>query len=1198
MNKKKTGEMGFSHESVDANQLQLQNIINAIPGGVAIYRVTDIFETVYFSDGVPALTGYTIEEYRERIKGDAAEMTHPEDTARVVKALNTALEEGTVADFDFRKTHRDGSIVWVHLQGCRIGEKDGAPLLQCVFHNITRQKAIEQKLREKEAIYDIAMDNTDVNIWQYDLYSDCLIQFPQSIKAYAGFPRRIENFIQTVLDSGYVKPESRQDFRRLYERVRQGEDNVSEDIWFATEDGKGWWCERIRHSIIRDDTGRPLYAIGIGRNITQEMKALVEKQQMELAISSTSISMWTYDIKTGVYQSNNQGAENMGFFTSLPGGYTRMIELGYIMPESELDFIKLHQALEQGKPSATAIIRYNTLKTPVEWQRITYSTIFSNTGEPVIGVAVGEDITEFMNAKKRFSDEIHFQEQGITGNVLVKVRSNLTKDRIERYMARDMVGISHDGMTYTVGVEALAATGYTPKEQDHIRYMLNAKRVMTAFEKGDTSYSLDYQRKSHDGRVIWVNTMVRTFQDPESVDIKSFMYTYDIDQERTTQLLINRLIDIDFEFLGIIDTAQETLYCMRHNMVGHRYGAGIMVDYEEATGHTIDGYIVSDQREMIRDAFALSTIKQRLEKDDAYSCTFSVEIEGEEYRKRWKYTYLDESRTRIVMIRSDVTELFFQQERQQGILREALKQAEQASVAKTEFLSRMSHEIRTPMNAIIGMSALAAQNVEDRKQVTDYLAKVGISARFLLSLINDILDMSRIESGKITIKEDEIPFEEFIADINAIGYELASGKEVDYDCMITSFVEQSYLGDAMKLQQIIINLISNAVKFTPAGGKVQFIVHQSGVNDGKAHLRFTVNDTGIGISESFMPRIFEPFEQQHSGSTSPYGGTGLGLAICKNLAELMGGTIAVNSIEGVGTEFTVDITLGINADKKHLYQLKSQINWSSLSILIVDDEVGICLQTQRIFQEMGAVAEWVESGQKALDKVEKRQLRQQSYDVILIDWKMPEMDGIETTRRIRRLVGPDVTIIIMTAYDWASIETEAKMAGVNLLMTKPLFKASLCSTFERIYNKRGREMEAIKPRCYDFKGKRVLLVEDHILNVEVAKRLLEVKEVTVEVAENGLRAIEMFTLAPVGYYDMILMDIRMPVMDGLTATKTIRQLQKETARTIPIVAMSANAFEEDMEKSRCAGMNDHLAKPISPQMLYDTLERIWSGTRK
>ncbi|MGL6291932.1 PAS domain-containing protein [Eubacterium aggregans] len=244
---------------------------------MAIYRVTDIFETVYFSDGVPALTGYTVEEYRKRIKWDAAVMTHPEDTARVVKEHNRALEDGTVADFDFRKTHRDGSIVWVHLQGCRIGEEDCAPLLQCVFHNITRQKAIEQKLREKEAIYDIAMDNTDVNIWLYDIYSDCLYQFPQSVKAHAGFPQKIENFIQTVLDSGFVKPESRQDFRQLHERVSQGEDNVSEDIWFATEDGKGWWCERIRHSIIRYDTRRPLYAIGVGRNITQEMKALVEK---------------------------------------------------------------------------------------------------------------------------------------------------------------------------------------------------------------------------------------------------------------------------------------------------------------------------------------------------------------------------------------------------------------------------------------------------------------------------------------------------------------------------------------------------------------------------------------------------------------------------------------------------------------------------------------------------------------------------------------------------------------------------------------------------------------------------------------------------------------------------------------------------------------------------------------------------------
>ncbi|MEG1846771.1 MAG: ATP-binding protein, partial [Oscillospiraceae bacterium] len=410
--------------------------------------------------------------------------------------------------------------------------------------------------------------------------------------------------------------------------------------------------------------------------------------------------------------------------------------------------------------------------------------------------------------------------------------------------------------------------------------------------------------------------------------------------------------------------------------------------------------VVEDELEEALKILSFNHIIDELSKSELYRCSFNVCINGKRLRKQWQVCYLDNTKQTLLLSRSDISETYQKEQQQLENLKEALIMAQQASVAKSDFLSRMSHEIRTPMNAIIGMSTLAAQCIQDPLQVADCISKVGISARFLLSLINDILDMSRIESGKVIVKKEKIPFEHFIYCINTICHEQASQKGVDYDAIILSFTEDYYIGDSMKLQQVLINIIGNAIKFTPAGGKVQFMVNQEKIQNGRAYLKFTVNDTGIGIKEEFMSKLFQPFEQEDSGITAMYGGTGLGLAICSNLLKLMGGKISVNSLEGIGTEFTVELSLELCDENPKKVKEKSQIQFDKMSALIVDDEILICESTRKILTDMGIKADLAESGEKAIEIVRSKWKIGKYYNIIFIDWKMPHMDGIETTRAI------------------------------------------------------------------------------------------------------------------------------------------------------------------------------------------------------
>ena len=537
---------------------------------------------------------------------------------------------------------------------------------------------------------------------------------------------------------------------------------------------------------------------------------------------------------------------------------------------------------------------------------------------------------------------------------------------------------------------------------------------------------------------------------------------------------------------------------------------------------------------------------------------------------------------------SDIDEDMRKSLTQQQALRDALDTAEQANRAKTAFLSNMSHEIRTPMNAIIGLNNIAMNDPTASDKVKEYLEKIGASARHLLGIINDILDMSRIESGRMVIKKEEFSFSKNLEQVNNMIGGQCRDKGIHYECRIIGKIDDYYIGDAMKLKQVMLNILGNAVKFTPEGGKVTFLIEEGHRFDDMATLHLTFKDTGIGMSKEYIPHIFEAFSQEDSSSTSKYGSTGLGMPITKSIVELMNGTIEVESEKGAGTTFTVTVTLE-ESGRKDTLAADGDLNPHDMSVLVIDDDRIALEHAEVILGQIGISCETAESGWEGIDKVRLRHGRQEEYDLILVDWKMPELDGVETTRQIRQIVGNDTPIIILTSFNWDDVADEARAAGVDTFVAKPLFAGSVMDEFREAFR---RKNEALAKKTADLKGRRILLAEDVQVNAEIMMMVLGMREMEVDHAENGQEAVNLFASHDAGYYSAILMDMRMPIMDGLEATKVIRAMEREDAKSIPIIALTANAFDEDVQRSMQAGLDAHLSKPVEPEILFGTLEKL------
>ena len=587
----------------------------------------------------------------------------------------------------------------------------------------------------------------------------------------------------------------------------------------------------------------------------------------------------------------------------------------------------------------------------------------------------------------------------------------------------------------------------------------------------------------------------------------------------------------------------------------------------------------------------LSTDYIRSQKE-SYSVTYEALTWGKTSYLQIRVAYVKErdGNNVVVIGTRNVDDLIKKERAQEMALQAAYDAAEAANRAKTDFLSNMSHDIRTPMNGIIGMTAIAASHIDDRERVQDSLQKITMASKHLLSLINEVLDMSKIESGKVQLMEEEFNLSDLVDNLLTMTNSQVKEHHHELKVSISNLTHEAVIGDSLRIQKVFTNIMSNAVKYTPDGGEIHLSISEKPSCQAKVGCyEFIFEDNGIGMRKEFVDRIFEPFSREDDERVSHIQGTGLGMSISRNIVRMMGGDIKVESILGVGSRFTVTFYLKLQDTEKIQYD-----KFVNLDVLVADDDKLSLESCCSVLDDLGMRTKGVATGEEAVREVVLCHEQEKDYFACIIDWKMPGMDGIETTRAIRKEVGNDVPIIIISAYDWSDIEQEARVAGANAFISKPMFRSRLVKAFctlmdEEVQQESVMTMDDLA--SMELSGYRALLVEDNELNVEVATVILEMTGLSVERVSDGTEAVDRMNDCEDGYYDIVFMDIQMPKMNGYDATRAIRAMNRNYCRQVPIVAMTANAFAEDVQAAKTVGMNGHIAKPLELKALLGVLQK-------
>ncbi len=762
--------------------------------------------------------------------------------------------------------------------------------------------------------------------------------------------------------------------------------------------------------------------------------------------------------------------------------------------------------------------------------------------------------------------------------------------------ALDILGYSSEEELLNDDFQTVAHTVF---EEDRTRLLESISKLKNA---GD-NVSIQYRVQHPGGEILHVMGNVKLIQEKGELLYQRYLLDCTAlkmqeeqkrQEEERRQMELIHALSIEYNLVCYFDLETGAGYPLRINACPEDILTEIFsgpLYMEDCIGRYIERGVHPEDQEMMRQTITRQWLEEALAEKPASSLNFRTTCCGYVRYFQMKAARAGswEEKHGVVLGFRSIDEEAREQREKQALLEDALSQANRASRAKSTFLSNMSHDIRTPMNAIIGFTALAVTHIDKKEQVEEYLKKIMSSGNHLLSLINDVLDMSRIESGKIHLEEEPCSLPEILHGLRNIIQADIHSKQLELFMDAVDIQNEEIFCDRLRLNQVLLNLLSNAVKYTGAGGMVSVkVVEKAGAPAGYANYEFHVKDTGIGMDEAFVAHIFEPFERERNSTTSGIQGTGLGMAITKNIVDLMNGTIEVKSRQGVGTECLVSFTFQLcseNTEPKSIPEL------SGLRALVVDDDFNTCDSVSWMLQQIGLRAEWTLSGKEAVLRTRQAIMRDDHYSVYIIDWLLPDMNGVEVARRVRQEMGKEVPIIVLTAYDWSDIEDEAREAGVTAFCSKPLFLSELRGCLHSIVNK-DQEAEEAAPWSQVQNTGHILLAEDNELNREIATALLEEAGFTLEAAENGQEAVEMLKNAGPGHFQLVLMDIQMPGMNGYEAAKAIRALPEKELASIPILAMTANAFEEDKKEALRSGMDGHIAKPIDVDTLMSTLDQV------
>lgn len=723
----------------------------------------------------------------------------------------------------------------------------------------------------------------------------------------------------------------------------------------------------------------------------------------------------------------------------------------------------------------------------------------------------------------------------------------------------------------------------------------NREYLLKRFQEGHAESTFEFRAIMGIGKEIYMRHTIFMAQDEETGDVIAYCNVKNITEQKARDLQMRQyeqlfIVTAANIYSGILQVEIGTQITKRVMLRDRKIEVQEVGNWNEYLEKQL-AYVHPDDVKAVAENLDIESFMEIPVNDKrVFSYKSVTKNEEQKYKSFFTNIYMTEidGKRYCIVITIDNTNAVERELQQQELIENALARAEVANKAKTAFLSNMSHDIRTPMNAIIGYTTLATTHIDNKEQVQDYLGKIMSASNHLLSLINDVLDMSRIESGKMQLEEGECNLSEIMHGIRNILQVDMKSKRLNFYIDTVDVFNENVICDKLRLNQVLLNLLGNAVKFTEPGGNISVRICQKPA-DSKEYgkYEFHVKDTGIGMSEDFLAHIFEPFERERTSTVSGIQGTGLGMPITKNIVEMMGGSITVQSKKGEGTEFIIELPLRKLDTGEVEIKMKEM---EGVHALVVDDDFNTCDSVTNMLIQIGMRAEWTMSGKEAILRTRQSVNRNDTYHVYVIDWLVPDMNGIEITRQIRKEVGDNVPIIILTAYDWSDIETEAREAGVTAFCSKPLFISDLRRCLVNILRPQNEKTEECSRKRVI--GQRLLLVEDNDLNREIASEILGEAGFIIEEAEDGSIAVEQLMKKGAGYYSLVLMDVQMPIMDGYTATKAIRALEDKELANIPIIAMTANAFEEDKKKALEAGMNAHVSKPIEVKKLLDTLEKI------